>query len=314
MLVVYHLLSIACLGALIALETWLYSTETHSDPITTQGLLLRCVAFGMPVLLLVLLTCILLVRRVMSPIRSIGDQLANLPTDAREMQITLEETDREYRTLTFRLNRLLRSYGETRKQTRELSARVAHELRAPVTLLQLQLDYAAPRLDPTFADGMRTQVKRLSEYVETALLVARAELGSIPIRKETVEIAQLVSELLDSYELRARRHRRTLTYHLPPSGLFQIDARIFALIFHNLLSNAFHHGVGEIRVRLYNDNQRTCLSIVNNIGNFGGSQVLEGGTGLGLNTVKVLAESHGGIAVRTRKFLKAFAAVIKLSR
>ena len=193
MLVVYHLLSIACLGALIVLETWLYSTEADSHPITPEGLLFRCIAFGMPILLLVLLTSILLVRRAMSPIRSIGDQLANLPTDAREMQITLEETDREYRTLAFRLNRLLRSYGETRKQTRELSARVAHELRAPVTLLQLQLDYAAPRLDPTFADGMRTQVKHLSEYVETALLVARAELGSIPIRKETVEIAQLAS-------------------------------------------------------------------------------------------------------------------------
>ena len=313
MLVVYHLLSIACLGALIALETWLYSTETHSHPVTLQGLLLRYIAFGFPILLMVLLTTILLVRRVLSPIRSIGDQLANLPSDGRETQITLEETDHEYRTLAFRLNRLLRSYGETRRQLRELSARVAHELRAPVTLLQLQLDYAAPRLDPTFLDGMRIQVKRLSEYVETALLVARAEHGSIPIHKETLEVSQMVAELLDSYELRARRHRRTLTYHLPPCGLFQIDARIFALIFHNLLSNAFHHGIGEIRVRLYNENERTCLSIVNSIGSLASSHSIEGGTGLGLNTVKVLAESHGGVAVRTRRFLKAFAATIWLS-
>ncbi len=204
----------------------------------------------------------------------------------------------------------LRDLAQTREQLHHFSARVAHELRAPITLLQLQIDYAGSKLDPTLVDGLKTQIKRLTEFVDTALLVARADQGNLPLAKEDRDLTALVTELLQPFELRAKSHRRTLCARVGPTRLFSVDPKIFALIFNNLMSNAFYHGAGEVRVRLAGDGAPT-LSIVNRVRRKAdGPLSNEAGTGMGLKTVRLLADGHGGMHVETRARLGHFVAHI----
>ncbi|HEY0790727.1 MAG TPA: histidine kinase dimerization/phospho-acceptor domain-containing protein [Chthoniobacterales bacterium] len=212
------------------------------------------------------------------------------------------------------VNVLLAEIAQAREQLNRFSAKVAHELRAPLTLLQLQVDYAADRLDPELAESLRSQIRRLAEFAETALLLARAEKGSIPVAKELLNLTDLVPELLRPFELRAKTHRRHLRLVIHPTQTCWIDAKIFGLIFNNLLSNAFFHGSGEIRVCVRPRRHGSELAVLNHVRRRGDAYAgHEAGTGMGLNTIRVLSEAHQGVTVETRERWSIYVALIRVS-
>jgi signal transduction histidine kinase len=179
-------------------------------------------------------------------------------------------------------------------------------------LLQLQIDYASQDLNPELADSLKGQINRLSEYVETALLVARAERGDVPIKKEMLAVNDFFSELLEPYKLRAKRHRRDLVSNLSSTRKAKIDPKIVALIFNNLLSNAFYHGSGKIRIQIKDNRSSTLLSIANRVRDGAITNYLEGGTGMGLRTVQTLASVHGDLQVTTRQRNRIYGAAIRI--
>jgi signal transduction histidine kinase len=212
------------------------------------------------------------------------------------------------------LNVLLAETAQAREQLNRFSAKVAHELRAPLTLLQLQVDYAADSLNPELVESLRTQIRRLAEFVETALLLARAEKGAIPVSKELLDLTKLVSELSRPFELRAKTHRRQLRLVIHPAQTCWIDSKIFGLIFNNLLSNAFFHGVGEIRVCVRPKRHGSELVVLNHVRRRGDAYAgHEAGTGMGLNTIRVLSEAHQGFTVETRERWSIYVALIRVS-
>ncbi|MBV9488406.1 MAG: HAMP domain-containing histidine kinase [Verrucomicrobia bacterium] len=278
---------------------------------------------GAPLLLVVVLLLVVglasalgwwLGDRLMDPWRDFVRQL----TDSRQVPghplLQLQGQEPFTQAATQEVNALISELAQIREQLNGFSAKVAHELRSPITLLQLQIDYAAAKLDPVLVDGLRTQIKRLIDYVDTALLVARAEQGNIPLSKENCDLPQLVSELLQPYELRAKANRRPLRRVLKLAGKTEIDARIFGLIFNNLMSNAFYHGSGEIRVKLYQRRKVPELLILNRIRQrTGGPASYEAGTGMGLKTACQLARAHGGLTLTTMKRGSRFVAWIRFA-
>jgi two-component system heavy metal sensor histidine kinase CusS len=268
--------------------------------------------FETPVLLFVLLGGWVLTKRSGLPAKNLASRLSQQLTQSGPTEIPMLDSDREYRDLTRAINKLLESNQQTNERLSNFSAKVAHELRAPITLLQLQIDYAASKLDSELADGIRAQIKRLTDYVDTALLVARAEHGKLPISKEVVDLPEVISKLLEPYQVRAKVQRRTLDVALAPVGSIELDSRIFGLIFNNLISNAFFHGTGEIRIDLRRKGRFAVLFLENKIRiRPNAAPTLEAGTGMGLNTVETLVAAHGGLVVRTRKLQDDYIASIR---
>lgn len=268
--------------------------------------------FETPVLLFVLLGGWLLMKRSGLPAKNLAARLSHQLTQTGPSEIPMVDSDREYQDLTRAINKLLESNQQTNERLNHFSAKVAHELRAPITLLQLQIDYAASKLDSELADGIRGQIKRLTEYVDAALLVARAERGKLPMSKEVVDLPEVISESLEPYQVRAKAQRRTLAVALPPVGSIELDPRIFGLIFNNLISNAFFHGTGEIRIDLRRKGRFAVLFLVNKVRiRPNAAPTLEAGTGMGLNAVEKLVAAHGNLVVRTRKLQDDYIACIR---
>ena len=267
--------------------------------------------FETPVLLSVLFGGWILTKRFSQPARNLAVRLSHQLTQAGPQEISMPDSDPVYRDLTLAINKLLRSNQQANERLNHFSAKVAHELRAPITLLQLQVDYAASKLDADLATGIRAQIKRLADYVDAALMVARAERGNLPIAKEVVDLETVISELLEPYQVRAKAQGRMLTVALSPAGSAKLDQRIFGLIFNNLVSNAVFHGTGEIRIDLRKRGRFAVLFIVNKTRVRPNNATLEAGTGIGLKTVETLAAAHEDMVVRTRKLRDQYVACLR---
>ena len=313
-LLIYYAASVVLIMVLLSVVTssFLSDPAVFKDQFAWEHLAVRWAACEIPIAMVVTIVSAVSFRRASSPIKSISEQLAMLSSGASAAKVELVETDQSYQVLVAEVNRLAQSSRLVREQLHQFSAKVAHELRAPIALLQLQIDYASQDLNPELADSLKGQINRLSEYVETALLVARAERGNVPIKKEMLAVNEFFSELLEPYKLRAKRHRRDLVSNLSSTRKAKIDPKIVALIFNNLLSNAFYHGSGKIRIRIKDNTSSTLLSITNYVRDGVITNYLEGGTGMGLETVQTLASVHGDLQVTTYQRNRIYGAAIRI--
>jgi signal transduction histidine kinase len=198
----------------------------------------------------------------------------------------------------------------------DLLARVSHEFRTPLTaiigysaLLQRGLDSGDPMLAHTGPERIHSAGLHLLAMVEEVLDLAQMDAGHLRLEVQEVELADLVTQLVDEVRPQARRKRLTLRSEAPP-GRLPVDPRRMRQVLYNLLSNAikFTPPGGSVSVVAQMDDDKVRISVVDDgIGipfddqprifeEF--TQVAEHGphegSGLGLSLVRRLVAAHGG--------------------
>jgi signal transduction histidine kinase len=295
--------------ALAATSIWLGQPAEFRSQLTPG--LLKFWAGSAAATVAALLVPIWIVRhRINDSVLQITNALLERRTSGRALPaINSPNRDREYQRLVSELNALMVAFKVCQNRLDQYAAKVAHELRGPITLLQLQLDYAAKELEPEFVDAMNLQIRRLTEYVDTALFIAKVAADKIRPNKTRRRIAEVIQEIVNPYELRAAGEKRRLSVELSTEQEAELDERIFGLILHNLLSNAFAHGVGETRLRLRRGVDTATLFVGNRVRT---KLNAEAGTGIGLQTIATLAAAHG-LRFRSRRVFNNYAAVLRIT-
>jgi signal transduction histidine kinase len=149
----------------------------------------------------------------------------------------------------------------------------------------------------------------MSELIEDLRILALAERGGLPIRKELVDLAQLSSEILGTFRTQAEAKeidlRLTCVDDLP---LIEVDPLRIGQVLTNLLLNALHHTSegDEITVNLtMTDQSRVQISVIDTGAGINPEDLphifdrffkshTSSGSGLGLAIVKSLVEAHSG--------------------
>ena len=248
-------------------------------------------------------------RRINRSVEQLASALAEGRVSSSEFPVvTCVNRDPEYQRLVAEINGLLGILRENQTRLDHYSAKVAHELRGPITLLQLQLDYEAKQLTPQFLEAMTAQIRRLTEYVDTALYLAKVTDRKIRPIKTRQKIAVLVQEASVPYNLQAAAQQRNLSIDLITEPEAELDEKIFGLILHNLFSNAISHGSGEIRLRSRASNGAVTLMVLNRVRPKGNTET---GTGMGLRTVETLAQAHN-LTFRSRRVFSFYAATLRI--
>jgi PAS domain S-box-containing protein len=200
----------------------------------------------------------------------------------------------------------------------EFIATLAHELRNPLAPLRhclhiLQMESAGAVDTPRLHAMMERQVRHLVRLVDDLLEVSRISRGKIELRRERVDLAQVVQHAVETSRPLVDAGRHALELDLAPAPLLlDADPVRLAQVFANLLNNAAKytpHG-GRIAVHAAAEGPAAVLRVRDNGVGIPAdmlprvfdmfSQVdhtidqAQGGLGIGLTLVRSLVELHGG--------------------
>ncbi|MDQ3368162.1 MAG: ATP-binding protein [Myxococcota bacterium] len=197
----------------------------------------------------------------------------------------------------------------------EFLAMLGHELRNPLAPIRTALDLMTMR-DPTKFERERTIIERQVGYlvrlVDDLLDVSRITGGKIELKREVVELADVVGLAVETATplLEAKAHR--LTINLGSDLLVDVDVVRMTQVISNLVTNAAKYTASQGALEIVGGRRgsRVWLAVRDNgIGispamlplvfemfaqEAQGSDRPAGGLGLGLAIVKNLLAMHGG--------------------
>jgi len=209
------------------------------------------------------------------------------------------------------------------QQVRRFSADASHELKTPLTAIRAEAELGlmadmSPEGYRQSLTSVLESAERMSEIVESLLLLARADAGQQLLRRETVDLAELTLETVDRLTGMAERHGVRVEMVESGEAMTEGDPLWIGQIASNLISNAVKYtpreGRVEVRVRP-SDGWAELMVRDTGIGIAAddlphifdrfyrvdkGRARATGGTGLGLSITRWATEAHGGeIAVQS---------------
>ncbi len=141
---------------------------------------------------------------------------------------------------------------------REFIASISHELRTPLTAIkgytEVMLSGMAGALPPAFAQFLgviRENTTRMTSLTNNIISVAEIEQGRVGLNYQTVDVPDIINELLSRYQERIEERMLVLKLDFPedlPS--VEVDPNRLRLILDNLISNAIKFTYPHGRITL----------------------------------------------------------------
>jgi PAS domain S-box-containing protein len=213
--------------------------------------------------------------------------------------------------------RLYESVRQADQRKDEFLATLAHELRNPLAPMRYAIELM--RGSPRRADREQAremigrQLAQLVRLVDDLLDVARISTGKLQLRRERVELAQLVRSAVETSQPAITAGGHQLEVELPQEPVYlDADPTRLAQVLLNLLNNAAKYSEpgGTIRLHAVVLGDRVEITVrdtgigipasmlCNIFEMFSqverGTERTQGGLGIGLTLVKRLVEMHGG--------------------
>jgi signal transduction histidine kinase len=248
-------------------------------------------------------------RQANQSIQSLNRQMELMDPSNPGRKLELENADDEVVLLKNHINELLSRIQLTIIHLRQYAAQVAHELRAPLTIIRFKIEEAADKVDPDLAEEIQTELMRLNLHVEQALLVARAEQGHVALHRERFNLDRLLSDILEDFRLLGQEQRRNFVYKGEPSPV-SADPKYVKQIIYNLLTNSLRHGQGDVEIRLRQRRNTVSLLIANS------TKPPEADSldlGVGRRIVNALVSLHKNMQIQTRRTDRSYIVILRLS-
>ncbi len=272
----------------------------------------RCVLVWAVTVVLGFLITWIVAFHTLSRVDRISDTVARMGSDDLSSRLPEGQHPDEITRLSRTFNHMLGRIQASVNQMRILTDSVAHDLKSPVTSIRGSLEVA-------LSDGTQglwrervaeaiDGLDRLSRLLNTSLDVAEADAGALQLRKETIDLADLVRQLVDLYHPVMSEHHHEVVTDLQTT-MVEADTGLLHRLIANLLDNEVAHlppGC-TIRVGVHPTNREAELVVSDNGPGFPAAlrerafdRFVKGehstGHGLGLAFVAAAVEAHGGSA------------------
>ena len=202
----------------------------------------------------------------LKPLREFSDKIEEVQVQNLADSRIEESKIKELNQLSVSYNKMLERLQDAFEVQRQFTANAAHELRTPLSLMQVQLDlYHSTQHPGSDADTLQMikmvteQNDRLSKMVKT--LLDMSELQTVG-RDEQIIMDDLVDEVLEDLEPLAQEKNIKLIGKCKDITMVGSDILIYRLVY-NLVENAikYNHSGGQVTVTAYKEQAHICLSV-----------------------------------------------------
>ncbi len=271
-----------------------------------------------------LVTAVVLVKRQTAPLESLSKAVRTLGAGEWPDPVAERGPD-ELANLARSFNRMTGQVRELLANRTTLLAGISHDLRTPITQIQLALEMLPNEGgDAALLAGIRRDLERMNRLIGMFLDISRGLEGG---QSESLLIEPLLDELVNQF----REHGVTIHWQPCPGCRQEVNAMALTRIVSNLLENALRYGAGSpISVSCGCTEQGVVIAIADqgpgipeaereNV--FRPFYRLEqsrnpdtGGSGLGLAIVRQLAMAYGWDVMLQDNPEQGTKAVIRLNR
>lgn len=206
------------------------------------------------------------------------------------------------------IKRALAEQAQTQEtERRRFIQRLDHELKNPLTAIQVQLDnlQAADGANAQGLIGVRAQADRLALLTRGLRRLADLETRALEIEK--IEIGELLDEVVELLQApeRIQLDVQTVPWPIPP---LHGDRELLLMVFRNLVDNALKYSTAPVQVRARDMSGQLGVEVIDTGRGilpdelplvkeelYRGSNTRDvAGSGLGLAIVQRIIERHGG--------------------
>ena len=252
-------------------------------------------------------------RQTLKPLTRMAQQASRINERDPKERLVAPPAGDELGQLAVSFNELLDRLASALNHQRQFMADASHELRTPVSVVRTATQVTLAK-DVRSAEEYREalvivgeQANRLSRLVDAMFLLSRAEAHGVPLRREFLNLDDILTESARALRVLANQRDVTVTTDGDQEvGLTGDDALMRQMI-GNLLDNAIRHADsnGSVRAGLERSADRLTLRITNDgppIAVADQTRIFErfvrmgasDGAGLGLPIARWIAEAHGG--------------------
>jgi len=257
-------------------------------------------------------------RSALADLDAVRGALAQVGDGSREVRIAVRGRD-ELAVLAADVEETVEKVAREERARRELVAAVSHDLRTPITTLQLIAEgledgIFEPELTREKLRLMSTHVRALGALINDLLELSRLEAGDVRWSTEQVQLAELLRDTVEAMRPHADRGRVAVRAEVAgEAAAAQANPEQLQRVLFNLIQNAIRHtpADGSVVVRAEpvadraveievadsgegigpGDRQRVFEPFVQGAGRAGRS---DGSAGLGLAIARAIVEAHGG--------------------
>jgi len=273
---------------------------------------------------IIILTCFALLQRKLRSrnlvaVRRLTKVINRTDTELIPPVFKVAETaDPNVQELASSYNEMMTRRSNNLRRARQFAADVTHELRTPLTILRGETELALrsgrdqEQLQQVLVSNLE-EISRMSYLIEDLLLLSKGDLGEIPLKMESLEFDELITELHHQAQLLATAKNIKVELQTPETSIkLQADSFRLRQVLLNLLTNAIKYTPedGDISIEVESNSSHVTISVVDSgigmdeehlelifnrfyrVDKTGNRN--DGGSGLGLAIVKWIVDAHQG--------------------
>ena len=195
--------------------------------------------------------------RALAPVVEIADAARDVGGTNLAFRLTPPGSNDELENLVATFNGMMERLEQSFNQVRQFSTDVSHELRTPLTVIRGHLEVAlmTAKTPEQYQDSIHTalqDVERLTRIVRALLQLSQAESGQLALQHQPVNLAALMEELREQFEMTGEDRGIRIQIELPASAVVQGDRVQLERLITNLVTNAikYSHAGGLVAVAL----------------------------------------------------------------
>ena len=254
-------------------------------------------------------------RNFLNRISAINKTSIEIMDGDLSMRLPTSSNNDELNQLSLNLNNMLDRLNKLMIGMKDVSDNIAHDLRTPLNKIRTNLEVTL--MSSPDSESYRETIKEVIEDVDgvintfnSLLAISRVESGSVSLKKEKINIKDLIEDIVDLWEPLAEEKGVVLNNECENDIYFNGNKNLLSQAISNLIDNSIKYGKEDNTVNLGSNLSKESIVIwVSDTGpgirNEDKEKVLDrftrldtsrntSGTGLGLSLVNSMIKFHKG--------------------